>query len=88
MLEPDPKLLISEKKYHDLGNFIGHAQDIEEFDRAASCHEEGTAEWIFEEDMFTLWSSSSDTSDGSANREAPQILWVTGKFFDKSVTRC
>ena len=89
MLEADLRHLDSEKEYHDLSDFIGRdARDIEEFDRAASCREEGTAEWIFEEDKFARWCSSSDSSGGFANLEAPQILWVTGKFPDKHVTRC
>lgn len=49
---------------------------MEVFERLSSVRQEGTAEWIFETDLYRSWLQL--TSDASKGQELINYLWVRG----------
>ncbi|KEF55715.1 uncharacterized protein A1O9_08465 [Exophiala aquamarina CBS 119918] len=58
-------------------NEFDGADDIEEFDRATESREEGTAEWIFNDQAYRSWQAAIKKPQSSTDRSS-QILLVTG----------
>jgi hypothetical protein len=66
-------------KFDRIQRWISPPQFAQEYERARDQREQGTAEWLFEEPMFSEWLKySTNDSGGEPSIPGKSVLWVQG----------